>query len=173
MALLRTMYAKLHLTVNETKSAVASAFGRKFLGFEFWVAPKGEIKCGVAAKPMATYKRRIRQLTRRSGGRSMVEVVERLRPYVLGWKAYFRLSQTPKVWRTLDEWMRHRLRAIQLKHWRRGTTMYRELKAFGASETVARRVAGNSRSWWRNAYRLINSVLTIAYFDRLGVPRLS
>jgi hypothetical protein len=173
MALLRRMYAKLHLTVNETKSAVAIAFGRKFLGFSFWVAQKGEVKCGVAAKPMATYKQRIRQLTRRSGGRSMGEVVERLRPYVLGWKAYFRLSQTPKVWRTLDEWMRHRLRAIQLKHWRRGTTMYRELKALGASETVARRVAGNSRSWWRNVYRLINSVLTIAYFDRLGVPQLS
>jgi retron-type reverse transcriptase len=41
MALLRKMYAKLHLTVNETKSAVTSALGRKFLGFEFWVAPKG------------------------------------------------------------------------------------------------------------------------------------
>jgi RNA-directed DNA polymerase len=70
------MYAKLHLTVNEAKSAVASAFGRKFLGFSFWVAPKGEIKCAVAAKPMATYKQRIRQLTRRSGGRSMAEVVQ-------------------------------------------------------------------------------------------------
>jgi RNA-directed DNA polymerase len=53
----------------------------------------------------------------------MAEIVERLRPYMLGWKAYFRLSQTPRVWRTLDEWMRHRLRAIQLKHWKRGTTM--------------------------------------------------
>ncbi len=173
MALLRKMYAKLHLTVNETKSAVASAFGRKFLGFSFWAAPKDEIKCKVAAKPMATYKQRIRQLTRRSGGRSMAEVVEKLRPYVLGWKAYFRLSQTPGVWRTLDEWMRHRLRAIQLKHWRRGPTMYRELKALGASETVARRVAGNARSYWRNADRLLKTVLTIAYFDRLRVPRLS
>ena len=173
MALLRTMYAKLHLTVNEAKSAVASAFGRKFLGFSFWSAPKGEIKCKVAAKPLATYKRRIRQLTRRVCGRSMAEVVERLRPYVLGWKAYFRLSQTPRVWRTLDEWMRHRLRAIQLKHWKRGSTMYRELKALGASETVARRVAGNARSYWRNADRLLKTVLTIAYFDRLGVPRLS
>jgi hypothetical protein len=48
-----------------------------------------------------------------------------------------------------------------------------EMKALGASETVARRVAGNARSWWRNSYRLINSVLTIAYFDRLGVPCLS
>ena len=160
-------------TVNEAKSAVASAFGRKFLGFSFWVAPKGEIKCKVAAKPMATYKQRIRQLTRRSGGRSMAEVVERLRPYVLGWKAYFRLSQTPRVWRTQDEWMRHRLRAIQLKHWKRGTTMYRELKALGAPEVVACRVAGNARSYWRNADRLLKTVLTIAYFDRLGVPRLS
>lgn len=173
MALLRKMYGKLHLTVNEAKSAVVSAFGRKFLGFSFWVAPKGEIKCGVATKPLAAYKQRIRQLTRRSGGRSMAEVVEKLRRYVLGWKAYFRLSQTPKVWRTLDEWMRHRLRAIQLKHWKRGTTMYRELKALGASETVARRVAGNSRSWWQNAAKLLHTVLTIAHFDRLRVPRLS
>lgn len=173
MALLRKMYARLHLRVNEAKSAVGRVFGRKFLGFSFWVGPKGEIKCKVASKPLAAYKQRIRQLTRRLGGRSMAEVVERLRPYVLGWKAYFRLSQTPKVWRTLDEWMRHRLRAIQLKHWKRGTTMYRKLKALGASEVVARRVAGNACSYWRNADRLLKTVLTIAYFDQLRVPRLS
>ena len=173
MELLRSLYAKLHLTVNETKSAVASVFGRKFLGFSFWAAPKGEIKCKVAAKPLATFKQRIRQLTCRSGGRSMADVVERLRPYVLGWKAYFRLAQTPKIWRTLDEWLRHRLRAIQLKHWKRGTTMYRELKALGAPETVARQVAANSRRWWHNSDRLLKTVLTIADFDRLRVPRLS
>lgn len=80
MELLRRLYAKLHLTVNEAKSAVASVFGRKFLGFSFWAAPTGEIKCKVADKPLATFKQRIRQLTCRSGGRSMVEVVERLRP---------------------------------------------------------------------------------------------
>ena len=45
-----------------------------------------------------------------------------LRPYLLGWKAYFRWAQTPRVWRELDEWLRHRLRAIQLKHCKRGTT---------------------------------------------------
>jgi RNA-directed DNA polymerase len=172
MKLLRSLYAKLHLTVNETKSAVASVFGRKFLGYSLWVAPKGVIKRRVANKPMATFKQRIRQLTRRSGGRSMGEVVQRLRPYMLGWKAYFRLSQTPKVWRKLDEWLRHRLRAIQLKHWKRGTTMFRELRAMGASVDVAKQVAGNSRRWWRNSDRLLKTTLTIAYFDGLGVPRL-
>ncbi|WP_370204320.1 group II intron maturase-specific domain-containing protein [Bradyrhizobium diazoefficiens] len=54
-------------------------------------------------------------------------IVVRLRPYVRGWKAYFRLAQTPKVGRELTSWLRHRLRAIQLKQWKRGTTMHREL----------------------------------------------
>lgn len=142
MTLLMQMYRKLHLMVDEAKSAVAGVFGWKFLGFSFSIAPKGEIKCSVAAKLLATYKQRIRQLTWRSGSRSMAEVVEKLRPGVLGQNAYCRLSQTLKVWRMLDEWIRHRLRAIQLKYWKRGTTMYRELKALGASETVTRQVPG-------------------------------
>ena len=173
MRLLRKLYANLRLTVNETKSAVASVFGRKFLGFSFWVGPGGKVKCKVAAKPLATFRHRIRQLTRRLGGRSMGQVVERLRVYLLGWKGYFRLAQTPGIWRKLDEWLRHRLRAIQLKQWKRGKTIYRELLALGAKPAVARRVAANSRCWWRNSAKMLNSVLAIVYFDRLGLPRLS
>ena len=172
MALLRKCYAKLRLKVNEAKSAVASVKGRKFLGYSFWFAKEG-VKRRVADKPMATFKQRIRQLTRRSGGRSMAEVIKRLKPYLLGWKAYFGLAQTPKVWRSLDEWLRHRLRAIQLKHWKQGSTIYRELTYLGAADRIARRVAQNARCWWRNSDGDIKRVLTIAYFDRLGVPRLS
>jgi RNA-directed DNA polymerase len=126
-------------------------------------------------KALDTFKARIRQLTRRSSGRSMGEVVDKLRPYQLGWKAYFGLAQTPKVWRRLDEWLRHRLRAIQLRQCKRPRTIYRELNALGASQDVAKQVAGNCLRWWRNSAILLNSVLTIAYryFDRLGVPRLS
>ncbi len=103
----------------------------------------------------------------------MSEVVQRLRPYVLGWKAYFRLAQTPRVWRELDEWLRHRLRAIQLRHWKRPKTIYRELKVLGASDDVAKQVAGNCHRWWRNSDGAIKRALTIAYFDQLGMPRLS
>ena len=173
MAYLRKLYTGLKLQINEAKSAVASAFGRKFLGYELWVAKGREVKCAVAHKALDNFKARIRQLTRRSGGRSMAQVVEKLRPYVRGWKAYFGLAQTPQVWRRLDEWLRHRLRAIQLRHWKRPKTIYRELKMLGASEDVARQVAGNCRRWWRNSDRLLKTVLTIAYFDRLGLPRLS
>lgn len=172
MALLRRCYAKLRLKVNEAKSAVASVAGRKFLGYSFWFAKDG-VKRKVAAKALATFKQRVRQLTRRSGGRSMAEVVERLRGYVMGWKAYFGLAQTPGVWRKLDEWLRRRLRAIQLKHWKRGRTIYRELRCLGATELVASQVASYSQGWWSKSNGHIKRVLTVAYFDRLGVPRLS
>lgn len=173
MCLLTRLYDKLHLKINESKSAVASAFGRKFLGYALWRAGKGEVKRAVSRKALETFKQQIRWRTRRSGGRSISEVIEKLRPYVLGWKAYFGLAQTPKVWRELDEWMRHRMRAIQLKHWRHGSTIYRQLLALGASRKVALLVARNSRRWWRNSRMALNNVLTIAHFDRLGMPRLS
>jgi group II intron reverse transcriptase/maturase len=173
MRLLRRCYDRLKLKVNETRSTVANAIGRKFLGYSFWVGPKGQIKRRVADKAMKTFKQRIRQLTRRCVGRSLVDIIERLRSYLLGWKHYFGLAQTAGIWRRLDEWLRHRLRAIQLKQWKRGKTQYRELLALGASPRVARRIAANSRCWWRNSAMLLNSVLTIGYFDRLGLPRLS
>ena len=173
LAGLKTLYARLHLKVNEAKTAVAPSSRRKFLGYAFWYGSGGQVRCKVADKAKEAFKQRIREMSRRSGGRSLPEIVERLRAYLPGWKAYFQLAQTPGVFRKLDEWIRHRLRAVQLKHWRRGTTMYRELKAMGASETDARQVAANSRRWWRNSRFLLNRAMPVAYFDRLGVPRLS
>jgi RNA-directed DNA polymerase len=172
MALLLKLYGHLRLKVNQAKSTVASVFQRKFLGYSFWVAAGGVIKRRVADKPMAVFKQRVRQLTRRSGGRSLEEVVSKLRVYVLGWKAYFRLADTPGVWSDLDKWIRHRTRAIQLKHWKRGSTIHRELLVRGASANVAAQVAGNARRWWRNSGMLLNSVLNLAWADQLGIPRL-
>jgi len=172
MVQLRKLYGRLRLTVNEAKSAVASVFQRKFLGYSFWVAPGGKVKRRVANKAMATFKQRVRKLTRRSGGRSLEQVVERLRSYVLGWKGYFRLAETPKVWRELDQWIRHRMRAIQLKQWRRGRTAYRELLARGASPDVACMVTGNYRRLWRNSGQALNMVLDLSWADQLRIPRL-
>ncbi len=173
LAGMRRLYERLHLQVNEGKTAVALVFGRKFLGFSLWLTRKGEVKRAVAGKALEKYKQRLRQLTRRSGGISLDEVVEKLRAYIPGWKGYFQLAQTPGVFRELDEWLRHRLRALQLKQWKRGKTMYRELRALGASEENARRVAGNSVRWWHNSRLALNCIMPISYFDRLGIPRLA
>ncbi len=132
--------------MNEAKSAVASVFGRKFLGYAFWVAPGYVVKRRVADKAIKAFKDRIRDLMPRVTGRSLRAVTERLR---------------------------HRLRAIQLKQWKRGRTIFRELTALGAKPDVAQRAAGNSRCWWRNSGMLINSVLTNKWTDRMGKPRLA
>ena len=172
MAGLRKLYGRLKLKLNETKSAVAKATARKFLGFSFYWH-KGQIKRRVAPKALETFKVRIRQLTRRSGGKSIEQVVDKLCAYLPGWKNYFRLSETPGVFRTLDEWLRHRLRVMHLKHWKRGRTAFAALTALGASVDDATRVAQNMRCWWVNGYRRLNRALPISYFDRLGVPKLS
>ena len=158
---MRKLYERLHLKVNESKTAVTRAYGRKFLGFHFWAGPGMEIKRAVAYKAIATFKKCIRQITRRSSGRSLTEVVEELRRYMLGWKAYFKLAQTPGIFQQLDEWLRHRLRALQLKHWRRGTTVYRELRKMGASELQAAKVAANARRWWHNRRLEMNRLMPL------------
>ena len=173
MGLLRRLYTRLKLRVNESKSAVDYATNRKLLGYSFWIAPGRVVKRRIAKKALAKMKEQVRDLTRRNGGRSMEQVVARLRSYLLGWKEYFRLADTPNILAQLDEWIRHRLRAIHLKHWKRGTTIFRELRARGLSVTGAARVASNGRRWWKNSAKLINAAFPISYFDQLGVPRLA
>jgi RNA-directed DNA polymerase len=173
MQTLRRLFAKLRLRINESKSAVARPWDRKFLGYSFWVAPGREVKRRVANKALVAMKQRVRAITGRSRGRSIPTVVAELRGYLVGWKNYFRLADTPKILRELDEWIRHRLRAIQLKQWKRGPTIYRELRARGLSRDKAAMVAGNARSWWRNSGMAIHLALPAAHFDTLGLPRLA
>ena len=170
---LRRLYAPLHLKVNETKTAVGPAFGRKFLGYCFRRGSNNTVKTAVAPKALKSFKQRIREITRRSAGRSLTAVAEQMRRYMPGWKSYFRLAETPKTFKDLDSWTRHRLRAVQLKHWKRGGTVYREVLNLGATQEEAVTIARGCRRWWHQSHSLLNKVLTVSYFDSLGVPRLS
>ena len=170
---LRRLYARLRLRVNESKSAVARATERKFLGFSYWIGPGREVKRRTATQALDRMKNRIRELTRPTVGRSLAQVCERIRGYLLGWKGYFQFAQTPKVFRELDEWIRHRLRAMQLRQWKRGRVIFRELRARGMSDLTAAQVAANGRRWWRNSAMAIHIALPNKLFDELGVPRLA
>lgn len=173
MEALRRLFAKLRLRVNESKSAVARPQDRKFLGYSFWYAKGGEVKRRVASKALVTMKDRVRDITKRSGGRSISSVVRELRGYLVGWKNYFQLADTPRVLSDLDEWIRHRLRAIHLKQWKRGRTVYRELVARGMPSKTAATIAKNTRRWWWNSSKTTNVAFPISYFDGLGLPRLA
>jgi group II intron reverse transcriptase/maturase len=173
MALLRRLYGALHLTVNEAKSAVARPLERTFLGYSVWIGPKRAVKLRVAPKALSALKLRVRALTRRNRGDSIRTIVGELRRFLMGWRTYFQLAETPRVLATIDEWIRHRLRAIHLKHWKTASAIERELRARGLSATAARVVASNRRRWWKNSGYAITIALPVRYFDQLGLPRLS
>lgn len=174
MGLLRRLYADLRLRVNEAKSAVDRPQNRKLLGYSFYWGRRGEgVKRRVAPKALTAMKDRVRELTRPTRSQSIARVAADLRSYLTGWKSYFRLADTPKVFAALDEWIRHRLRALHLRHWKRGRVTYRELRARGLPERTAAYVAANTRRWWKNSAMLIHVAFPIRYFDELGIPRLA
>ena len=173
MAWLVHAYGRLRLRINPAKSAVARAWERSFLGFAFWVGPGRRVHRRVAPEALGAMKDRVRSLTRRTRGRSLEQVAGDLRGYLPGWKAYFRLADTPGIFRDLDQWIRHRLRALQLKQWKRGRTVFHELRARGMSARTAAQVAANARRWWRNSAMAIHIALPNKLFDELGVPRLA
>lgn len=171
---LRRLYAKLRLPVNEAKSAVARPWDRTSLGYRFWVAPGRQVKRRVAPDALATMKARVRELTGRSRGCGIPTVVAELRGYLLGWKAYFRLADTPGVFTAFDQWLRRRLRVVYLTQWKRGPTAFRELRARGVSRVVAAQAASHAHRWWFTAHHTaLHIALPTRHFDQLGVPRLA
>jgi group II intron reverse transcriptase/maturase len=174
MGALREMYAKLRLVVNESKSAVDRAWNRKLLGYSFWVAAGGVVKRRVAPQALRVMKERVREITSRNGGRSLSQVIEKLKSYLPGWKEYFRLADTPGIFADLDKWIRRRLRLVQLKQWKRGRTVFKKLRARGVPEIEAARAASHARRWWLTSkHKALHIALPTSYYDRLGVPRLA
>ena len=146
------LYATLQLRVNEAKSAVARVGERQFLGFSFWVAAGKVIRRRVAAKALEDDEERVRRMTRRA--RRAQPRAGRGDPAELSRRAGRRTSGSPRrhgCFADVDEWIRHRLRALQLKQWKRGTTVFRELRARGMSLHGAARVAAATRRWWWNS----------------------
>ena len=166
------LYANLKLRINVAKSAVAPVWERSFLGFSFFRAST-IVKCRVSPKALMKMQERVRAITARTGGRSVVVVATALRKYLTGWKAYFRLAETPRVLADVDKWMHRRLRALILRQWKRGRTAYRELRRRGVGGKTVAITAHDTRHWWRaSKFGAMHLAFPGAYFDSLGVPRL-
>lgn len=169
---LQKKYVKLKLKVNAKKTFVGSVFGRRMLGYCFRRWSGGTAIISVSREAIDRFKDRVRSVTGRAQGRIITQVSEDLRKFVPGWKAYFQPAKTPRIYGKLDQWIRHRLRAVQLKHWGRKAAMIRGLRRIGATSEQAETMAGGFGRWWRCSSFSTNRVLTVEYFDSLGVPRL-
>ncbi len=162
---------RLKLKVNEAKSAVARPQERKFLGFSFTGGK--EPKRRIAPKALERWKRKIRELTRRTRGISVAQMTKELAAYLRGWKGYFGFCQTPSVLQRLEKWMRHRMRSMIWKQWQRGTARFRNLRQRNIGIDLAAETAGSAPGPWRLANSpALSMAFPIAYFDALGLPRL-
>ncbi len=161
----------LKLTVNVAKSAVAPPWQRKFLGYSLtWhQAPRLRIA-------PASYQRlenRVREVLDGSRGRSLTATIDELNPILRGWMAYFRLSETKKALEELDGWIRHKLRCILWRQWKRPYTRAIHLMKAGLKEERAWRSACNQRGpWWNSGASHMNQAFPKSYFDRLGLVSL-
>ena len=171
-SLTRFITKKLKLKVNEGKSAVARPWERKFLGFSFTNA--GVPKRRIAPQAVDRFKERVRGLTRRTRGVSTERMAEELARYLRGWIGYFGKCETPSVLARLDRWLRHRLRCAIWKQWKRGSVRFAELRKRGVGKDLAAQTAGSAHGPWRLANSpALSFALPNAYFDSLGIPRLT
>jgi hypothetical protein len=103
----------LRLTVNSRKSAVDRPWNRTFLGFTL---SRRDKSLKVADKAIGKLKDRVRELSRRTRGQSLNQIVAaELRTTLLGWKAYFGVTEVLSPLRDLDKWIRRRLRMLRME----------------------------------------------------------
>jgi RNA-directed DNA polymerase len=166
----RFLTTKLRLKVNETKSAVARPEERKFLGFS--ISNDGSER-RIAPKALDKFKERIRELTSRTRGLSLPQIIEELTPYLIGWRSYFGFCQTPRALTILEAWIRRRLRSYLWRQWGNGHNRFKELRRRGVSKFRAAVAAGSPTGFWRmSGHPAVQAALRNHHFDSLGLPRL-
>ncbi|MDI6748532.1 MAG: group II intron maturase-specific domain-containing protein, partial [Rhodocyclaceae bacterium] len=134
---------------------------------------KGEVLIRLANRTKERFAEKMRHLTKRTRSGKMEDIVSDVNRYTRGWIAYFRLANTPSVYKELDEWIRRRLRQIQWKRWKRGTTRYRELVRLGVPPERAALGAVGTSPWRMSRTPIIHEALSNAYWRNLGLESIA
>lgn len=159
---------KLKLKINRKKSKVDRAQQVKFLGFSFYKR-KGKVLIRVARESLARLREKLRWLTRRIRTGKLEEIIRELNQLIVGWIGYFRLADTPSVFKELDQWLRRRLRQLAWKRWKRGRTRHRELVSLGVSRERAALGAGGKSPWRMAKSPVVHEALCNSYWRSLGL----
>lgn len=159
---------KLRLKVNRTKSAVARPWKRKFLGYSFTVQREAKLK--VSDSSIKRLKTKLREVTREGRGGSLDQTMALLGPIIRGWVAYYRLAEVRGSFELLDQWLRHRLRALMWRHWKRRWSRFKELTRLGIAAERAWQSASNGRGpWWNAGASHMHQAVTTLSFRRMGL----
>ncbi|MDZ5646840.1 group II intron reverse transcriptase/maturase [Nitrospirillum sp. BR 11828] len=160
---------RLRLKVNRQKSAVAPVGERQFLGHR--LGRDGSI--GLAPRSLARAKDRLRRITRRNRGIALERMIAETNAFTTGWVTYFRHAQCLKALRSLDGWLRRKLRCVRLKHCKRAKGIADFLQEGGVPEWRAWITALSGKGWWRLAGSpAAHEAMTTAWFKTLGLISL-
>lgn len=156
---------QLKLKVNEDKTHIThSREGVKFLGVEI-----GSRYTRIQAKKLYSFKQKLKQMTKRNGGKPLSEVIKQLNPLLRGFSQYFKIANTGGEFKRIAQWLRRRLRSIQLKLWKTPNRLHRRLKQLGYKPPF-KRIAMNG---WRNAASpLATYAMPNKWFDEQGLVNL-
>lgn len=161
----------LRLRVNEAKSAVERPWKRKFLGYS--VTWHTEARLRIAPESLRRLMDRVRELLREGRGQSLAQTIENLNPFLRGWIAYFRATESKRPLEELDGWIRRRLRCLLWQQWKRPATRNRRLQALGLTAERAWKSASNGRgAWWNSGASHMQAALPTSYFTHLGLVSL-
>ena len=163
---------RLKLRVNKAKSAVDRPVKRKFLGFSF--TNRKQPRRRIAPQSLARFRSRVREMTRRTRGKSLAQIIKELNVYLIGWRGYFGFCETPSTLGELDQWTRRRLRALVWKQWKRGPNRFAELRRCGVGRVMAAQTASSPRGPWRlSASPVLSMALSNAFFKSLGLATVA
>jgi group II intron reverse transcriptase/maturase len=162
--MIKYLEGTLNLPVNREKSEVAKFKDITFLGIRI----SGR-RIRISEKAIAKFKWRVKALTRRNNPLSMYQIITELSQYLRGWIGYFRIQQMSGVLAELDVWIRYRLRAMQLKKWKKPKKFQRIMIKAGFDPREAHKTWVNMKSW-RSAHRKeVCIVLSPEWFQRIGL----
>jgi len=170
----RLLEGELKLKVNKDKSKVDLVTKRKFLGFSFYFNRNKDVQVRIHEKSYRKFKDKIREITNRNKGISMEYRLKRLNEIIGGWINYFGIAKAKARIKSLEEWLRRRLRACIWKQWKKIKTKFINLKKLGIDKYKAWEYANTRKGYWRiSKSPILQRTLTNAYLEKLGYKSIS
>lgn len=170
----RFIEERLRLVVNADKSAVAKPEERHFVGFRLRREPEsGDVEVLLSQRSKERIARKIRELVPRTWGQSIEACIAALCAYLVGWLSHFWICSEAetRMLHSLDAHIRRRLRALQLRQWKRRRTIAIKLIHLGVKpKTAWSFVYNDKKSWWALSYGFtISKALPTKYFAERGL----
>ena len=120
---------KLFLKVSATKTKVVRPRKSNFLGFTFWKDASGW-KCKPAKDRKAKLYTKIREVLQRKEtvSKPLSYTFTKVNQIVRGWINYFRIGSMKAFMKEFGEWLRHKIRVIIVKMWKKPKRVYTNLQ---------------------------------------------